>query len=159
MTKGKIHPRTGHGGPDGEKRYSCTLSLTSVLDGGRWSTPRPGHFTPWNTRYPSYRRLGGPQGWCGKMRKISTPSGFDPRTVQPLASRYTDWAISAPNIKVVRLSSFRTSRLYSQQIPLELISVRGWVNQRGQSATERRKSMKIPIENRTRNLPPYSAVP
>ena len=28
------------------QRYSATLSLTSVLDGGGWSTPRPGRFTP-----------------------------------------------------------------------------------------------------------------
>ena len=26
--------------------YSSTLSLTSALDGGGWSTSRPGHFTP-----------------------------------------------------------------------------------------------------------------
>jgi hypothetical protein len=26
--------------------YSSTLSLTSALDGGGWSTPRPGRFTP-----------------------------------------------------------------------------------------------------------------
>jgi hypothetical protein len=25
------------------------------------------------------------------MRKISPSPGFDPRTVQPVASRYTDW--------------------------------------------------------------------
>jgi hypothetical protein len=30
------------------------------------------------------------------MRKISPPPGFDPRTVQPVASRYTDYAIPAP---------------------------------------------------------------
>jgi hypothetical protein len=29
------------------------------------------------------------------LRKISPPSGFDPRTVQPVASRYTDYAIPA----------------------------------------------------------------
>jgi len=41
--KGKVHPRTGHEGPEGEKRYSSTLSLTWMLDGG-WvvhATPRP----------------------------------------------------------------------------------------------------------------------
>ena len=27
------------------------------------------------------------------MRKISPPLGFDPRNVQPVDSRYTDWAI------------------------------------------------------------------
>jgi len=34
-----------------------------------------------------------PQGWCGEVRKISPPPGFDPRTVQPVASRYTDYAV------------------------------------------------------------------
>jgi hypothetical protein len=29
------------------------------------------------------------------MRKISPPPGFDPRIVQPIASRYIDWAIRA----------------------------------------------------------------
>jgi len=47
------------------------------------------------TRYLLYRRLIGPQGRSGRIRKISPPPGFDPRTVQPLASRYNDWAISA----------------------------------------------------------------
>ena len=28
-------------------------------------------------------------------RKISPPPGFEPRTIQPIASRYTDWAILA----------------------------------------------------------------
>jgi hypothetical protein len=44
--KGKIYPRTGHEGPEGEKRYSSSHSLTLALDGGGWSTPRPGCFTP-----------------------------------------------------------------------------------------------------------------
>jgi hypothetical protein len=47
------------------------------------------------TRYPLYRRLGGPQGRSGQVREISPPPGFDPRTVQPVASGYTDWAITA----------------------------------------------------------------
>jgi len=38
-----------------------------------------------------YRRLGGPQGLSGQVRKISPPPEFDPRTVQPIASRYTDY--------------------------------------------------------------------
>jgi hypothetical protein len=32
--KGKFRPRTGHEGPEGEWRYSSTLSLTSALGGG-----------------------------------------------------------------------------------------------------------------------------
>jgi len=31
--KGKVHPRTGHEGPEVEQRYSSTLSLTSLLEG------------------------------------------------------------------------------------------------------------------------------
>jgi hypothetical protein len=42
-----------------------------------------------------YRRLGGSQGRSEQMWKISPPPGFNPRTVQPIASRHTDWAIPA----------------------------------------------------------------
>jgi hypothetical protein len=44
------------------------------------STPRLFHLR--QTRYSLYTRLAGPQG-------------FDPRTVQPVASRYTDYTIPA----------------------------------------------------------------
>ena len=39
--KGKVQPRTGHEGPEGDKRYSYTLSLTSALDevGGQRHAP------------------------------------------------------------------------------------------------------------------------
>ena len=50
---------------------------------------------PGKTRYPLYRKLGGPQGRSGRVQKISPPPEFDPRTVQPVASRHTDWAILA----------------------------------------------------------------
>jgi len=43
---GKVHPITGHKGLKVEYRYRFTLSLTSTLDGGGWSTPRSGRFTP-----------------------------------------------------------------------------------------------------------------
>jgi hypothetical protein len=56
----------------------------------------PAALPPGKTRYPLYRRLGGPQGPSGRVRKIAPLPGFDPRTVQPVASRYTDWAIAAP---------------------------------------------------------------
>jgi hypothetical protein len=42
------------------------------------------------TRYPLYRRLGRSQGRSGWVLKILLPLGFDPRTVQLVASRYTD---------------------------------------------------------------------
>jgi hypothetical protein len=92
----KVHHRTGPEGPKGEQRESSTLSLTSTLHGGGWLTPRPGRFTPEKeTRFPFYRRPGGPQGRSGRVRKTSPSQGIDPRTIQPLASRSTDWAIAA----------------------------------------------------------------
>ena len=42
----------------------------------------PAALPPRKTRYPLYRRLGGPQGRSGQVRKISPPPGLDPRTVQ-----------------------------------------------------------------------------
>ena len=48
--KGKGLPRTGHEEPEGEQMYSSTLPSTSALDGGGWSAPRLGRFTP--GKYP-----------------------------------------------------------------------------------------------------------
>ena len=63
------------------------------IEGGEGSASRPGRcLPPGKTRYPLYRRLCGPQGRSEQVWKISPPPGFDPRTVQPVASRYTDYA-------------------------------------------------------------------
>ena len=43
--KGEVYRRTGRESQEGEKRYSCTLSLTSAQGGGGWSTTRLGRFT------------------------------------------------------------------------------------------------------------------
>jgi hypothetical protein len=51
---------------------------------------------PGKTWYPLYRRLGGAQGWSGQVRKMLPPPGFNPWTVQPVVSCYTDYAIPAP---------------------------------------------------------------
>ena len=70
--------------------------------GARWGVGGQGHapaaFLPRKTRYPLYRTLGGPQGRSGRVRNISPPPGFEPRTVQHVASRYTDWDIPAPRL-------------------------------------------------------------
>ena len=59
--KGKVHPRTGHEGPEGEQRYSSTLTLISALDGGGWSTPRPGRFTPGKDPVPTVQDRWAPE--------------------------------------------------------------------------------------------------
>jgi hypothetical protein len=67
--------------------------MSKALEGGEGSASRPGHsLLREKTRYPLYRRLGESQGQSGQVRKILPPPGFDPRTIQPVASRYTDYA-------------------------------------------------------------------
>jgi len=45
--------------------------MTAALEGGEWSASRPGHtLPPGKTRYPFYRRLGGPQGWSGRAENL-----------------------------------------------------------------------------------------
>jgi hypothetical protein len=73
--------------------------INTALEGGEGSASRPGRsLPPEKARYPLYRKLGGPQGRSGQVRKISPPPKFDPQTVQPVASRYTDYA-TRPTLK------------------------------------------------------------
>jgi hypothetical protein len=51
------------------------------------------------TYYPLYRRLVDLQGRPGQLKKISPPWGFDPRTVQPIARLYTDYATRPDTLK------------------------------------------------------------
>jgi len=71
-------------------RDISTLSLTSALDGVGGQRHAPAALAPGKTRYQLYTRLGGPQGRSGLVLKISPSTGFDPRTVLPVASRYID---------------------------------------------------------------------
>jgi len=48
--------------------------MTTALEGGEGSASRPGRsLPPPKTRYTFYRRLGGPQGRSGQVRKILPP--------------------------------------------------------------------------------------
>ena len=68
----KPHPITEYEGTEGEQMYSSTLPLTLALD-GVGGQHAPAALPPGKTRYPLYRRLGGPQGRSGQVRKISLP--------------------------------------------------------------------------------------
>jgi hypothetical protein len=81
---------TGHVDTEREQRYSSTLSLTLVVEGLGGQRQAPAALPPEKTRYPLCRRLGGSQEQSERVRKFWPSPGFDPRTVQPLASRYID---------------------------------------------------------------------
>jgi len=66
--------------------------MTAALEGAECSAARPGRTLPLGkTRYPFYKRLGGPQGRSGRAENL-VPTGIRSRTVQSVVSRYTDWA-------------------------------------------------------------------
>jgi len=75
-SKGKVHrftgtealySRTAHRG----SRCIVLLFLDHGTRRGEGSASGPGRSLPLGkTRYPLYRRLGGPQGWSGQVRKI-----------------------------------------------------------------------------------------
>ena len=90
--------------------------MTTALEGGEGSASRPGRsLPPGKTRYPLHRRLGWPQGRSGQVRKNSTPPGFDPRTLQPVASRYTDCLL----LVYLMIKSL----LNSYKVPLPIIDI------------------------------------
>jgi hypothetical protein len=71
------------------------------------------------TRYPLYRRLGGTQGRSGRVRKTSSPLGFDPQTVRSLAGRYTNWASPAYIIIIIIIIIIiRLSRNVANKLPI-----------------------------------------
>jgi hypothetical protein len=72
----------------------------------------PADLPPGKTRYPLYRKLGGPQGRSGRVRKISPQPGFDSgiymdrekKTVKTLNRRVnnkTDFQIEKIHIEFV----------------------------------------------------------
>jgi hypothetical protein len=79
--------------------------MTIALERGDGSASHLGRsLHPGKTRYPLYRRLGGLQGRSGQVWKSLSPPGFDPRTVWPVASHYTDYATGPPPFYLADIS-------------------------------------------------------
>jgi hypothetical protein len=97
------NPATRHGGAWGERRYSSSSFLTSVLDGDEWSASRPGRALPPGKGPPvpivQEARWAPEPVWTQRLEENSSASVGD-RTpiVQPVARYYTDWATAVPQI-------------------------------------------------------------
>jgi hypothetical protein len=76
-----------------KSQKGSTLSLTYMFDWVSGQPHIPAVLPPGKNQYQLYSRLGGPKCRSGRVQKISPPPEFNPRTVQPIASRYADWAI------------------------------------------------------------------
>ena len=60
--------------------------------------PHPSHFTPGKDLVPIVLEPGCAPGPVQTGAENLAPPGFDPWTIQPVASHYTKWAILAPNV-------------------------------------------------------------
>jgi len=70
--------------------------MTTALEEGEWSAARPGRtLPPGKTRYPFYRRLGGPKGRSGRAENL-VPTGIRSRTVQPVVQSLYRLSYPAP---------------------------------------------------------------
>ena len=66
--------------------------MTMALEGVEGSASRPGRsLPPGKDPVPIVQEAGWVPGPVWKVRKISLSPGFDPRPIQPVASRYTDY--------------------------------------------------------------------
>ena len=68
--------------------------MITALEGGEGLASRSGGSLPTGKEsVPIAQEAGWGPGpvWTG-AENLAPPPGFDPRTVQPVASRYTDWA-------------------------------------------------------------------
>jgi len=97
-----------YAGTDRRQKYCSNPFATAVL-GGCGQHEAADTLPPAKIRYSLYRRLGGPQDQCGRVQKILFPLEFNPQTIQPVASRSTDYAI--PAAQSSRSREFSQTRL------------------------------------------------
>jgi hypothetical protein len=87
-------PVTDHEGPRREQTF-----FNLCAEWGECLTLRPSRYTFGKEfRFPLHIMLGGPHGRSGWVRKAPTKPEFEPQTVQPVASRYTDYVAVTSDI-------------------------------------------------------------
>jgi len=75
--------------------------MTAALEGGEWSAARHGcTLPPGKTRFPFYRRLGGPQGRSGRAENL-VPIGIRFRIVQSVVQSLYQLSYPAHNERFI----------------------------------------------------------
>jgi hypothetical protein len=130
----------------------------------------PAAFTPGKDPVPIVQEA----GWASEP--VSPPPGFDPRTFQPVASRYTDYAIPAPSnicillFYICNTEHFNTIGVKSKRPFCASTFVTGWVigvqtpvlsSKRVYpiSGSFRFNKMNIPLQKRHKSISRYSDTP
>jgi len=91
-------PRNMPSGHRWETNSIALLILTSALDGVVVSATPSRYNRGKGPRYPLYRGLGrsrGRSGWVWRREDLLRRPVFEPRTLQPVVSRYTDCSVAA----------------------------------------------------------------
>ena len=95
--------------------------MTVALEGGEWSAAHPGRtLPPRKTRYPFYRRLGGPQGRSGRAEYLVL-TGIRSQTVQPIVSHFTNWA-TRPTTKELQMDQFQARAIDFSLLLIQTLS-------------------------------------
>ena len=116
--------------------------MTLALEGGEWSSARPGRTLPLGkTRYPFYRRLGGSQGRSGRAENL-VPTGIRSQTVQPPApaTAYSCAYLAAVVVMYIEkdvLQSYRLSLLALHCLFYDAVDIAGNIISNGRMNGER----------------------
>jgi hypothetical protein len=102
----------------GSRRIPLPLLKLDAICGGGWSTPRTDHINlEKEPRHYLYRRPIGPQDRyerVGTRQNLLLPSKCKRRTVQSVASHYTDYAIKAPKLSANYLTHSEENHIKPQ---------------------------------------------
>jgi len=129
--KSKVHPRTGHEGPESEQKHLSTLSIASALDAGGWSTSRPSRSLPMGKR-PGTNCTGGWVGpragldRCGKSRLHRDSIPNRPARSQSLYRL----SYLGPPLCIVLMYKVFQGRDITANVYQCVCSVAGWVQNR-----------------------------
>ena len=91
--------------------------MTEALEDGEWSAARPGRtLPPGKDPVPILHEAGWAPGpvWTGAENLV--PTGIRSRTVQPIVSRYADWATGSTRHIYRPLNILRTQHLFSKTL-------------------------------------------